>query len=113
MTTRWLWLLVVLIEAALLVVFCWWALSADYFVRMPESVRHGSTVSAVVTRHATWLAVVFGMFNVSVAAWRRGVRCFEESKRAPAFLLFFGGVASFLIGCWLLVLFVIFGFAQY
>ena len=107
------WLVIVSIEAALLAGFCGWALSADYFARMPASVRQGSTVSSLVATRALWLAVVFGMFNVSVAAWGRGVRYLEESERASACLALFGALASFAIGCWLLGMFVFFGFAQY
>ena len=67
----------------------------------------------MVATRAIWLALVFGMFNLSVAAWSQAVRDFKESERTSALLKLVGAVASFLIACWLLGLFVFFGFAQY
>jgi hypothetical protein len=110
---KWFWPVIVSIEAALVVAFSVWAASVDYFVRMPASVRHGSSVSSMIATRAVWLVVILAVLNVSLAAWMGGVRHLETSKRGSALFLFSAGGALFLLAGWLLVIFIVFGFAQY
>ncbi len=108
---RWVWQVIVAMEAALVAAFCVWASTADYFVRMPESVRHGSSVSSMIATRAVWLTLILATVNVGIAVWIRGFRA-GESGREFAVLPLVGSVGLFLVACWLLLLFVVFGFAQ-
>jgi hypothetical protein len=107
------WLFIVTIEAVVVIAFCMWASSADYFLRMPVSVRHGSSVWSIIALRAASLTIVLGMFDAAIAAWIRGVGSLGRSEREWALFWFAGAIVVFLCACALLVVFVVVGFAQY
>ena len=107
---KFFWLVLLAIEAAVVIAFYVLASSSDYFLRMPV---RDTSVSSIVAMRAGWLAGVLAAFDVAIAAWIYGVRHLGKSEREVAFVSFAGAIVVFLFACWQLVLFIVFGFAQY
>lgn len=110
---RWFWTAVAASQVVLLTAYAVWAASADYFVKMPESVRHGTSVTALIASRVVWLALVMAAFDVSIAAWINGVRAFRVSKRTSPWLSLLASIAVFVVACALLAIFVVFSMPQY
>ena len=100
------WVVVLTIEAAIVIAFCLWASSTDYFQNMPVTVRQGASVWSIIATRAVWLTVVLTTFNASIAAWIFGVRNKDFFSLAGAFVVF-------VFACGLLAAFVLTSFAQY
>ena len=88
-----LWTGIVAVEIALLIAYAAWVAAADYRV--------------------VWLALVFVMFDLSLAAWINGVSAFRTSKNTLPWLSFLASIAVFVGACALLAIFVKFGIPQY
>ena len=107
------WWTAAAIETLALAGFCFAAATSDYFVRMPPSVRHGTSVPAMVAWRAAGLAGIMALLNVSMFSWINGVRWLEQSAREAGVAAMVASVAIFLLTGVLVVAWVMVGFAQY
>ena len=107
------WATVVALEAVLLTAFYFKATAADYFRRMPASVRHGASVEWLVAERTLWLAAILVVMNVCMALWIVGTNWINESEMPSGIAARVLSVLMFVLALVMFAAFVLFGFAQY